>query len=448
MTNIAQWSDNPLLIKHIRTRLRRPALLQSIVVLLVIIGIMVFSEVANHNFPSRWFGYSLIAVQACILSFLGTNQVVSAVGRARESGILDFHRISPESPRSVAEGFFIGAPIREYLLFAITLPFMLLCVFGSQTQLRPFTWADFVLGTTGVLLISWLLHAVGMFVALNLKQLSKSWSALQVVLVILGLYLFAILFLEPMSWNAPNDRAMVRYFGFQCPWEIGIAFLSVPLTVFALIGSVRLLGSERVLALSKPQALSFVTAISASILGYFWEQKGVFILLMYILVAVGIIASIPIAPHAGEYSRGVRRALRNGSRHLPFWNDLALNRITLGMICGVLLLAGTIGEMVISNSQSLPLQIYSEHNSAESMTIAVGVLAVAAFGLGVQYFRLIAPVRSASLIVLAVFLAWVVPTIVYFVHGASGLERTQPKVSAILSGLSPLTSLSTISVNS
>ena len=42
---------------------------------------------------------------------------------ARASGILDFHRVSPLTPTELTLGFFFGAPIREYLLFAATLPF-------------------------------------------------------------------------------------------------------------------------------------------------------------------------------------------------------------------------------------------------------------------------------------------------------------------------------------
>ena len=65
------------------------------------------------------------------------------MGKARESGILDFHRVSPMAPAAVVLGFFFGAPIREYLLFAATLPFSMICVYkGPAEPLRGVPVAD------------------------------------------------------------------------------------------------------------------------------------------------------------------------------------------------------------------------------------------------------------------------------------------------------------------
>ncbi len=59
---------------------------------------------------------------------MGGAQVATAVGGTRSSGILDFHRVSPLSRDELTLGFFFGAPIREYILLATTLPYALLCV--------------------------------------------------------------------------------------------------------------------------------------------------------------------------------------------------------------------------------------------------------------------------------------------------------------------------------
>ena len=70
----------------------------------------------------------LLALQAVILVVMGASQVGSSVGAARASGILDFHRVSPLTPAELTLGFFFGAPVREYVLFACTLPLSVLCL--------------------------------------------------------------------------------------------------------------------------------------------------------------------------------------------------------------------------------------------------------------------------------------------------------------------------------
>ena len=96
---------------------------------------------------------------------MGATQVSSAVGGARESGILDFHRVSPLSPLAVTLGFFFGAPVREYVLAGMTLPFVLICAakdapsFGNALQLEVST-----------LLSCWLLHSIAILTSLATKK--------------------------------------------------------------------------------------------------------------------------------------------------------------------------------------------------------------------------------------------------------------------------------------
>ena len=68
------------------------------------------------------------------------------------SGILDFHRVSPMTPTELTLGFFFGAPIREYPLFAATLPFTVLCMAFGVPSLRGFVQLMIILLTTAWML--------------------------------------------------------------------------------------------------------------------------------------------------------------------------------------------------------------------------------------------------------------------------------------------------------
>ena len=131
---LPDWLDNPIFVKHLRSRLRAQPLGAAMVVVLVLCICIAWGGYqldAYHNGGA--FG-ALLALQAVILIVMGASQVGSSVSAARASGILDFHRVSPLTPGELTIGFFFGAPIREYVLFACTLPFAALCLaFGTPS---------------------------------------------------------------------------------------------------------------------------------------------------------------------------------------------------------------------------------------------------------------------------------------------------------------------------
>ena len=103
---------------------KRPPLAAGVVVVLVLCMCIVWAGYENDAFLNGRAFEWLVMLQGIILIILGGSQVSAAVGGARLSGILDFHRVSPLTPAELTLGFFFGAPIREYLQFACTLPFV------------------------------------------------------------------------------------------------------------------------------------------------------------------------------------------------------------------------------------------------------------------------------------------------------------------------------------
>ena len=56
--------------------------------------------------------------------FLGTGRVASITAEERESGLLDYQRMTPMNPFSKIIGYIFGIPAREYYMFFFTLPFL------------------------------------------------------------------------------------------------------------------------------------------------------------------------------------------------------------------------------------------------------------------------------------------------------------------------------------
>ena len=139
-------SDNPMLVRHLRSRLRPQHLLPMLAVVVIICAIItwaafptVTAQISSDDLLHARIGafMALFILQGVILLLAGTASVAGSVALARESGMMDFHRISPQRPITLALGFLLGGPIREYLLFAATLPFMFILLLPGLPLFRP-----------------------------------------------------------------------------------------------------------------------------------------------------------------------------------------------------------------------------------------------------------------------------------------------------------------------
>ncbi|HLQ46207.1 MAG TPA: hypothetical protein VK137_15805, partial [Planctomycetaceae bacterium] len=121
---IAPWLfDNPILIKHVRSRLRRTHRTSLVLVVVIICGCLLWGGLQQGIGLQQVIGLqqgglfvTYFALQGLCLHVIGMSQVASSIGQVNDSGVLDFHRISPLPPMTTALGFVLGAPIREYLV--------------------------------------------------------------------------------------------------------------------------------------------------------------------------------------------------------------------------------------------------------------------------------------------------------------------------------------------
>lgn len=132
------WAElllNPIWVKSVRSRLRLKHVLSWG---LVSFTITAFVSVVTY-LPAVERGTSaenaaklmiipIIFIQGVLLMLLGAGAVASQLSIEREKGLLDYQRMTPMSPHAKILGYLFGLPVREYFLFALTLPFLAFAV--------------------------------------------------------------------------------------------------------------------------------------------------------------------------------------------------------------------------------------------------------------------------------------------------------------------------------
>ncbi len=398
--------DNPVLIKHLRSRLRRAQALPAGAIVLVLCLLIAWYGAITLGFSNGGVHGMTLGLQAILLVVMGASQVAGAVGGVRESSILDFHRISPLPALETVLGFFFGAPCREYLLYALTLPLSLVCVANGSPS-----FAEFVQEQVALVLIAWAVHGVALLASLVVR---KPKATIGPALILAFVFLFNIVGSIYTGGFLSTEDSRLHFYGKPLPGLVFLALNVVPMLVFVLIASTRKMRSERAHALSKPEGLAFLATLSLLLLGAVWDLKDVealVLVVLYVLVAAGLLTTLTITPGAGEFARGIRRAEREGRRTLSPLDDLSLNRITLAGLGLIVLTAATIAWNVLAGTAAFTGGPFAEglNPSRTSLAIALGVLVILYFGLAFQYFQLVVPRRAGTLMGLFLFFAWIVP---------------------------------------
>ncbi|MFI5458401.1 MAG: hypothetical protein ACHRXM_23470 [Isosphaerales bacterium] len=432
---ILDWLDNPILVKHVRSRLRIQPLITMIVVVQVLCLCIAWAGYQLGTFASGGAFGLLMSLQAIILVIMGAAQVGTAVGGARGSGILDFHRVSPVSPAALTLGFFLGAPIREYVLFATTLPFSALCLaFGSPTVY------GFVQLMIVLIAAAWLLHGLAILNALLSKPRTSSRG-------VVGVIVFVLFFGGYLALGLSRSAALVDYglrlsfFGISLPWLAVVLIYVSALLFFIYLACVRRMTSDRIHPLTKPQAIAAMATLAVLLLGGIWKREEYAVLnivTLYVLVIASIVLLAMVTPSQAEYYKGLWRARKQGRSHLPPWDDLSLNRVFLVIACTIVLVAATIAWQA---SPVPDLVVAGPVMSAFPLAIASGVLVVAYFGLALQFFQLRFGPRGLMYFGLFLFLAWILPMVAGTITLMASIPMNSNHPSQIVYGLSPVAGL-------
>ncbi|HAA53512.1 MAG TPA: hypothetical protein DCE42_02080 [Myxococcales bacterium] len=198
MTNerIPMWNifRNPIFIKCARARLRWKQLIAWSIIMLTttsFVFLAVFLNVVERGksteLAAKGAFVPILVLQSIVMMFLGTSRVAAGMAQEKHSGTLNFQRLTPMSPISKIFGYLFGLPIREYVLFALTLPFMaVIVVYGKISLLK-------VLHFYGVFFSTVMLyHMFGMVSGMITPKVrwSSRLSNFAAVFFVVSLYIF------------------------------------------------------------------------------------------------------------------------------------------------------------------------------------------------------------------------------------------------------------------
>ena len=183
------WWPNPIFIRYVRSRLRPQAMGAWLLVIVLLAGFLYFGFRTGFRYKGqmsivdaeRAAIIPLLVLQALILFFLGTGQVAAGITAEADEGTLDYQRLSPLTPLSKVLGYLLGLPVREWCLFASTLPFTAWALWNGEVAASA--WMPVYL----VLLSSALLyHLTGLVAGAVVKN--RRWAFLVSIGVIFLLY--------------------------------------------------------------------------------------------------------------------------------------------------------------------------------------------------------------------------------------------------------------------
>lgn len=397
-------AGNPLVVRGVRTRLRPQAAMSSALITLTIAGflyVMVYvTQTTNTPLPddatpedvaklSRFAARSaivpLIVLQGVILMVLGTGAAAGGVARERSDRLLDYHRVTPMPPHAKILGLLFGLPIREYFMFALTLPFVAYAAHKGDVPLQPLLQFYIVFMTS-----VWLYHLTGMVSGMIVDRPWRAGFVVQAMVIglyfglprlstVMGLTTFEFLTVRPAFFGIVQEHLLTDWNevrslsdGFENAqnqfryerWK-DVVFFNIKLhpLVFSLMvqGFVLLVlftviyrrwrGEARLLV-SKTQGMIYFTVIQCfvlgTLLGILWdietftgmlsdredvnslfplgEQWLIWRFLFGALAISGIGSTMLlhlVTPTWHQQVNALRRARRRGRRHLPILADAA-----------------------------------------------------------------------------------------------------------------------------
>ena len=185
-----QLHRNPVVWKNFKARLRTQAVFQFLLVFIIAGFITVITYAGLDEFQAssiqaaRVGVLPLLILQSVILMLSGTGRVTSGVIHERVTGTLDYTRMTPMSPMTKVMGYLFGLPVREYLLFAMTMPFMLFLLIMGEIP-----WSSTIQVYLVFFSSVFLYHLIGLVFGLVLKEWRMSVVFTQGVVILINLIL-------------------------------------------------------------------------------------------------------------------------------------------------------------------------------------------------------------------------------------------------------------------
>jgi len=374
---------NPLFVKGRRQRLRWRSLATWALVVLTITSFIflitffpTFTRMRETELAARMTVIPLLVVQGVLLMLMGTGAIASGIASERDSGVFDYQRLTPMSPARKILGYLFGLPAREWLLFAMTLPFTLFSIVAGNISLVSMA-NIYLIFISSVLLY----HLTGMTAGMvsskpRLAAMLSQGMVLTLYLLLpllsnLGFTLFEYLTVRPVVKSMLGEMLIemgqrsagwliqyggVRFFTFELHPTV-YSLMMQGLCIVAFLTAVhRRWRRHDANIFGRRFALGFVIGLQVVLIGTLWPQftgerfsaelmreiaeefgmAGTALLSVYVWAMLAAITAALLVhlttPTVHGYRRGLRRAWKLGRSRLPLTHD---NAPTLPMASGL-----------------------------------------------------------------------------------------------------------------
>lgn len=482
MNPLMLW-DNPLIMRGIRTRLRLPQLVSWTIV--TVVGCTFFYMFFAGNLQQlSFFGggrvnnlsaqeaareaiMPLLFMQGLILMVLGTGAVAGGMARERTYRLLDYQRLTPMTPGAKIVGLLLGLPIREYFMFAVSLPFVFYAAHQGGLSFGVLIQFYIVFITSAVVY-----HMTGLAAGIIVDKPWQAGTLSQGLVVVLyvalpqasnfGFTFFEHLTARPVFYGMVDQHLLpdgiegavqgmlkdpryqsVPFFGMTLPplmFSLAVQGFAI-LTLYVMV--YRKWRSEKRLSFSKGYALLFYAVIQMFLIGSVLpfiqndtmfgklvdsyveidnvgqpQQTFIFAILLITMVVSGCAALLTLflcTPNWYQSLAGYRRVIRKGKAVLR-WDDDAASGVSVAVGC---LLMASLSYIVVYQAAQDAGRIVAENPFYE---IVLPLLLFAAVLFTMQQ---IIEQFSEQVLVMVLFGGWLVPVlaaIIVWTVGNSPIE--------------------------
>lgn len=460
---------NPIVVKSARARLRWRHALSWGLVVLTLTGFVtvtnyltaVRQELATPAEAARMTLLPIIIIQAVILMLLGTGSVASGVSLERDRGLLDYQRMTPMTPTAKIVGYLFGLPVREYFLFALTLPFAAFGIVRGEMSLL--TTAHFYAIFFSSVLVY---HMTGLVAGMASEKPRRAGLIAQGLVVVLyfvlpnlsrlGLTFFEFLTIRPALFGLIMEEAErmggeagveavrqftsldsfrdIPFYAFHLHPSVYTAIVQGSLIVTMWCVVFRKWRDDHAHPFSKLIGLAFFAGAAAFLLGSVWPilrddtiftqllsqftrqatfngelviQPGqianVAALMLFasslVLGAAGLFVIHSTTPTRHKVAEGWRRVVREGGARMP-WNRDAASSVFVTAMCAAI--AGSV-LMYVAIDAARNGRFPSSPSLVATLAPAVYIAAVLLFLQGaLERF-------GRRVFYVSVFMLWVVP---------------------------------------
>lgn len=460
MNALLLW-DNPLIMRGVRTRLRLPMLaswgivtiVASMFLYILVSGNAIKFDNVSPQEAARDAILPLLIMQGLILMVLGTGAVAGGMARERTYRLLDYQRLTPMTPTAKIVGLLLGLPIREYFMFAVSLPFVFYAASKGGLSYGVLIQFYIVFITSAVVY-----HMTGLAAGMIVDKPWQAGTLSQGLVVILyvalpqvsnfGFTFFEHLTARPVFYGLVNQHLMpdgiegavqgmlqdpryqsVPFFGLALPpllFSLAVQGFAI-LTLFVII--FRKWRSEKRLSFSKGYALLFYALVQLFLMGSVLpfiqddamfaklvesyveidnvgkpQQTFIFAILLITLTISGCAALLTLflcTPNWYQSLAGYRRVLRKGKAKLR-WDEDAASGLSVALGC---LLMASLSFVAVYQAADDAGRVVA-NNPAYEIVLSLLLFAVVLFTMQqvIEQF-------SEQVFVMVLFGCWLVPVL-------------------------------------